>query len=72
MKSRTIAIAGSITALAVAAGPITAAAVAEPHHHAAVETRIDRSRDAKGVRSVDKSRDTSQYRAEHSRDFRDS
>jgi hypothetical protein len=71
MKSRTIAIAGSFAALAFAAGPITAIAAAQTNHRPAVETRIDRSRDAKGVRHVDRSRDTSKPRADFSPDPRD-
>lgn len=71
MKSRTIAITGSVAALAFAAGPITAVATAQPNHRPAVESRIDRSRDAKGVRHVDRSRDSSKTHADTSPDPRD-
>jgi len=71
MKSRTIAIAGSIAALAFAAAPITAVAATKAHHRPAVESRLDRSRDASGVRHTDKSPDPSKDRADNSRDIRD-
>ena len=53
MRSRTIAIAGSIAALSFAATPIAAVA-ATTHHTAASAARIDRSRDSRDVRHVDK------------------
>jgi hypothetical protein len=68
MRSRTIAIAGSIAALSFAAAPIAAVA-ATPHHSAAATARADRSRDASGVRHVDKTPDKSS--ADASRDKRD-
>jgi hypothetical protein len=71
MKSRTIAIAGSVAALVFAAGPITAFAAAQPHHRPAVQSRLDRSPDVKGARHVDKFRDISKSRAHSSRDSRD-
>ena len=58
MRSRTIAIAGSIAALLFAATPIAAVA-ATTHHTAASATRIDRSHDSRDVRHVDKTPDTS-------------
>ena len=72
MKSRTIAIAGSVAALAFAAAPITAVAATKAHHRPATESRLDRSRDASGVRHVDKSPDSSKDRADNSRDVLDS
>lgn len=55
MRSRTIAIAGSIAALSFAAVPIAQAVPTNHAHHTpAVESRIDRSRDATGVRHTDK------------------
>jgi hypothetical protein len=71
MKSRTIAIAGSLAALAFAAGPVTATAAAQANHRPAVESRIDRSRDATGVRPVDKSSDAGKRGSDYSRDLRD-
>ena len=58
MRSRTIAIAGSIAALSLAATPIAAVA-ATTHHTAASAARIDRSHDSRDVRHVDKTPDTS-------------
>jgi hypothetical protein len=58
LKSRTIAIAGSIAALSFAAAPVAAIA-ATPHHSTASTTRSDRSRDSRDVRHVDKTRDSS-------------
>lgn len=58
MKSRTIAIAGTIVALGATAGPISAAA-ASSHHKATTQSRLDSSRDARGVRHVDSSPDRS-------------
>ena len=57
MRSRTIAIVGSIAALSFAATPI--AAVAATNHTAASAARADRSRDSRDVRHVDKTPDTS-------------
>ena len=57
MKSRTIAIAGSIAALAFAATPV--AAIAATTHHAAPVTRTDRSRDSREVRHNDRTPDKS-------------
>jgi len=57
MKSRTIAIVGSIAALTFAAAPVTAIA-ATHSHHPAKQSRIDRSRDASGSRHADKSPDS--------------
>jgi Ni/Co efflux regulator RcnB len=71
MKSRTIAIGGSIAALAFAAGPVTAVAAAKAQHRPAAESQLDRSRDATGVRHVDKSVDKSKDRADYSTDRRD-
>ena len=53
MRSRTIAIAGSIAALSFAAVPIAQAA-STTHHPATTAVRVDRSRDASGVRHVDR------------------
>jgi hypothetical protein len=71
MKSRTIAIAGSIAALAFAGAPVSATAATKAHHKPATESRLDRSRDASGVRHTDKSADNSKDRADNSRDMRD-
>ncbi len=68
LKSRTIAIAGSIAALSFAAAPVAAIA-ATMHHSTASTTRIDRSRDSSGVRHVDKTPD--RQSADPSRDTRD-
>ncbi len=58
MRSRTIAIAGSIAALAFAATPIAAVA-ATTHHSGAQAARVDRSRDVRDGRNVDRSPDRS-------------
>ena len=82
MTSKTIAIAGSIAALAFAAAPVTAVAASKSHHKPATAWQLDRSRDARGVRHTDKVADDSKDRAdktsdkspdrvEHSRDVRD-
>ena len=55
MRSRTIAIAGSIAALAFVATPIAAVA-ATTHQSGAQASRVDRSRD---VRHVDRTPDRS-------------
>jgi hypothetical protein len=56
MRSRIIAIAGSIAALTFAAAPVAAVAATSQHSgtHAA---RVDRSRDIRDVRHVDRSPD---------------
>ena len=54
MRSRTIAIAGSVAALAFAAAPAAALAASPSHHDPGKTERVDRSRDASGVRHVDK------------------
>jgi hypothetical protein len=56
MRSRTIAIAGSIAALALAATPVAAVA-ATSQHAGAQATRTDRSRDTRGVAHVDRTHD---------------
>jgi len=71
MKSRTIAIAGSIAALTFAAAPVTAIAASKAPQRPATQTRLDHSRDATGVRHLDKSPDKSNDRADNSRDIRD-
>jgi hypothetical protein len=58
MKSRTIAIAGSIAALAFAATPVAAIA-ATTHHSGASAARVDRSRDTRGARHLDRTPDRS-------------
>ncbi len=58
MRSRKIAIAGSIAALAFAATPIAAVA-ATTHHSGAQAASVDRSRDVRSVRHVDRSPDRS-------------
>lgn len=69
MKSRTIAVATSIAALAFASAPITAVAAAKSNHKPETQ-RVDRSRDASGVRHLDKSSfDKSSF--DKSRDIRD-
>jgi hypothetical protein len=55
MRSRTIAIVGSVAALAFAASPV--AAVAATTHHAAPVAHTDRSRDNRDVRHVDRTPD---------------
>ena len=67
MKSRTIAIAGSIAALAFASAPVTAIAATKSNHKPAAQ--LDRSRDASGVRHFDKSVDKNKL--DPSRDIRD-
>ena len=71
MTSRAIAIAGSIAALTFAAAPVSAIAATTAHHRPAVESRVDRSRDAGGVRHADTSKDNSRDRADKSRDVSD-
>jgi Ni/Co efflux regulator RcnB len=53
MKSRTIAIVGSIAAMSFVAAPIAQAA-SSAHHPATTPARIDRSLDARDARHVDK------------------
>jgi hypothetical protein len=69
MRSRTIAIAGSIAALAFAAAPIAAVA-ATTHQSGAQASRVDRSRD---VRHVDRTpvRSSMDGRADRSADSPD-
>jgi hypothetical protein len=55
LKSKTVAIAGSIAALSFAAAPIAQAATA--HHAPSRAVRVDASRDAKGVRHLDRTPD---------------
>ena len=55
MQSRTIAIAGSIAALAFAATPV--AAVAATTHHPTSAASTDRSRDIRDVRHSDRTPD---------------
>jgi Ni/Co efflux regulator RcnB len=71
MKSRTLAIAGSIAALTFVAGPLTAVATAKAHQRPVAELRLDRSRDVKGAPHVDKSVDKSRDRGDNTRDLRD-
>ncbi len=54
MRSRAFAVAGTIAALSFAAAPIAAQAASPSHHDASKTERVDRSRDAHGVRHVDK------------------
>ena len=56
MKRRTLAVAGSIAALSVAAAPVAAVA-SSTHQGAKTEARTDRSRDLSGTRHVDRSPD---------------
>ena len=65
MRSRTIAIAGSIAALAFAATPVAAIA-ATTHHSGAHAARVDSSRDVRGARHVDRTPDRPS--ADHSGD----
>jgi hypothetical protein len=67
VRPRTIALAGSIAALSFAAAPVAQAATG--HSKPGVETRLDRSRDARGIQHVDRSRDTRSL--DRSRDIRD-
>ena len=55
MRSRTIAIVGSIAALTFAATPV--AAVAATTHHGTPAVRTDRSRDTRGVIHADRTPD---------------
>jgi hypothetical protein len=73
MKSRTIAIAGTIAALTFASAPVAAtAATNAPKPPAPVsQSPLDRTRDATGVRHVDPSGDKSKDRHDSSRDLRD-
>lgn len=75
MKSRTIAIVGSIAALTFAAAPLSAVA-ATKHHNTKPPARVDRSRDLREVRHADKSPDAKSgadsRSADTSRDVRDS
>ena len=57
MRSRTIAIVGSVAAMAFAATPVAAAAATT--HHATPVARTDRSRDIRDVRHVDRTPDKS-------------
>jgi hypothetical protein len=70
-KPRTLAIAGSIAALSVAATPL--AQVASAHTTPAKITRADYSRDASSVRHVDLSREVTldKSHVDYSRDLRD-
>ncbi|HLJ03398.1 MAG TPA: hypothetical protein VKT31_08155 [Solirubrobacteraceae bacterium] len=71
MRKKTIAIAGSIAALSLAATPVAAIAAtshAKPHTKPSAG-QVDRSRDTRGVRHVDRTPDHS--RADTSRDVRD-
>ena len=68
MKPRTIAIASSIAALSFAAAPIAQAA-STTHHPTGTQSRVDRSRDASGVRHVDRTPDRTS--ADRSKDVRD-
>jgi hypothetical protein len=65
MRSRPIAIAGSIAALSFAAAPIAQAA-STTHHPATTAARVDLSRDASGTRHIDKTPDPRS--ADNSRD----
>lgn len=56
MRSKTIAIAGSIAALSFAAAPVGAVAATTHQHHAPAAS-VDRSRDVRGVRHVDRTPD---------------
>jgi hypothetical protein len=58
MRSRTIAIAGSIAALALAATPVAAVA-ATTHQSGTQAAGVDRSRDVRDVRHVDRTPDRS-------------
>ena len=71
MKSRSIAIAASITALTFAAAPVSAIAASKAHLRPATESRVDRSRDANGIRHADKSADNSKDHADNSPDVSD-
>jgi hypothetical protein len=71
MKTKILAVAGSIAALSFAAAPVAAVAATTHHPAPAAGSRLDRSRDARGVRHADKSPDNSRDRADNSRDIRD-
>ena len=72
LKSRTIAIAGSIAALSFAAAPVAAVA-ATTHHGTATAVRTDRSLDSRDGRHVDRTPDRADRTgADSSRDVRDS
>ncbi len=53
MRTRAFAVAGTIAALSFAAAPIAAQADSPSHHDKSKIERVDRSRDAQGVRHVD-------------------
>ncbi len=56
MRSRTIALAGLIGTLAIAAAPV--AAIAAPAQHSSAKpVRVDRSLDTGSVRHIDRTRD---------------
>lgn len=71
MSPRKLAIAGSIAVLSLAAVPVAEAATT-PHHQAAIQSRVDRSRDVAGSRHADKVRTRSHdaKSADSSRDMR--
>ena len=68
MRSKTIAIAGSIAALSLAAAP-AAAFAANGNQGPQPAASVDHSRDLRGVKHVDKTRDL--HSADKSRDVRD-
>lgn len=68
MRSRTIAIVSSIAALSFVAAPAVAVA-ATATHSGDRSAQLDRSRDVRGVRHVDKTPD--RHSADNSRDKRD-
>jgi hypothetical protein len=68
MRSRTIAVAGSIAALSLAAVPIAQAA-STPDHPTTVTTSVDRPHDRSIDRHTDRSRDVRS--PDTSRDFHD-
>ena len=67
MKTKAIALVASVAALSFAAVPIAQAASSAPHR-AAVESRMDRSRDVSAKKHFEPARDRTPDR---SRDLRD-
>jgi hypothetical protein len=74
MRSRTIAIAGSIAAMSFAAVPVAAVA-ATTHHSSSSSARVDRPRGLTEVRHTDRTPDRTgtadRHTPERSRDLRD-
>jgi Ni/Co efflux regulator RcnB len=68
MRTKTIAIAGSIAALSFAAAPVAAVAASTHHGHESA-AHVDRSRDIHGVKHAERTPD--RHSQDKSRDARD-